>query len=102
MTGVVRLVSRNGAKNGVVNIYALGNGSNPADIVLKPDKPMKIDFIGEETTQAMGKTQVVKKYQWGSRELLVTTQGLVLSMGSDQIVYAISGYKEYEPWGAIR
>jgi hypothetical protein len=63
---------------------------------------MKIVFTGEETTQAMGKTQVLKKYESGSGELRVTTQGLVLRMGSDQMVYAISGYKEYEPWGAIR
>jgi hypothetical protein len=102
MTGVVRLASRNGAKDGVVNVYALTDGAKPPDIGLKPDKPMKIVFAGEETTHVMGKTQVVKKYEWGSRELRVTTQGLVVSMRSDQLVYAISGYKEYEPWGAIR
>ena len=49
------------------------------DIGLKPDKPMKIVFAGEETTQVMGKTQVVKKYEWGSKELRVTTQGLPVS-----------------------
>lgn len=102
MTSVVRLASRAGAKDGVVNVYALTNGAKSTDIGLKPDKPMKIVFAGEETTQVMGKTQVVKKYEWGSKELLVTTQGLVASMGSDPLVYAISGYKEYEPWGAIR
>jgi len=102
MTGVVRLASRNGAKDGVVNVYALTDGAKPPDIGLKPDEPMKIVFAGEETTQVMGKTQVVKKYGWESKELRVTTQGLVVSMGSGQVVYAISGYKEYEPWGAIR
>jgi hypothetical protein len=75
---------------------------SPPDIALKPDKPMRIAFAGEEMIQVMGKTQVVKKYEWESKELRVTTQGLVVSIGSDQLVYAISGYKEYEPWGAIR
>jgi hypothetical protein len=102
MTGVVRLAFGNGARDGVVNVYALTDGAKPNDIGLKPDGPMKIVFAGEETTQLMGKTQVVKKYKWESRELRVTTQGLVVSMGEDQLVYAISGYKEYEPWGAIR
>src|ERR1700734_167884 len=61
-TGVVRLASRNGAKDGVVNVYALTDGAKPPDIGLKPDKPMKVVFAGEETAQVMGKTQVVKKY----------------------------------------
>lgn len=102
MTGVVHLSSQEGGKDGVVNVYALTNGPNPTDIGLKPDKPVKIVFAGEETAQVIDKIQVVKKYEWGSKELRVTTQGLVVSMGSDQLVYAISGYKEYEPWGAIR
>jgi len=107
MTGVVRLASRNGAKDGVINVYALTDGAKPDDIGLKPDDPMKIVFTGEETTQVMDKTQVVKKYEWGSKDpsvLRVTTQGLVvsLSMGSDRLVFAMSGYKEYEPWGPIR
>jgi hypothetical protein len=102
MTGVVRLALRENAKDGDVRVYALTNGVKPADIGLKPDKPMKIVFAGEETTQVIGKTQVVKKYRWESKELRVTTQGLVVSMGSDQLAYAISGYKEYEPWGANR
>jgi hypothetical protein len=102
MTSVVRLASRNGAKDGVVNVYALTDGAKPLDIGLKPDKPMSIVFAGEETTHERGKTQVVKKYEWETKEVKVTTQGLVVSLGFDQLVYAISGYKEYEPWGAIR
>ncbi|MGA7695963.1 MAG: hypothetical protein WCA76_13135 [Candidatus Sulfotelmatobacter sp.] len=105
MTGVVRLATRNGAKDGVINVYALTDGEKPDDIGLKPDGPMKIVFTGEETTQVMGQTQVVKKYQWGSEGssvLRVATQGLVvsLSMDSGQLVFAMSDYKEYEQWGA--
>lgn len=106
MTGIVRLASRKGAKDGVVNVYAVTNGAKPADIGLKPDQPIKIVSTGEETTQVMDKKQVVKKYEWGSKDpsmLRVTTQGLVVSLSraSGQLVYAMSGYKEYEPWGPI-
>jgi hypothetical protein len=108
MTGVVRLASRNGAKDGVVNVYAMTDGAKIGDIGLKPDSPMKIVFTGEETAQVMGKTQVVKKYEWGSNDvsvLRVTAQGLVVSLStrSDPAVgFAMSGYKEYEPWGPTR
>jgi hypothetical protein len=69
---------------------------------------MKIVFTGEETAQVMGKTQVVKKYEWGSSDipvLRVTPQGMVVSLSkrSDPAIgFAMSGYKEYEPWGPIR
>jgi hypothetical protein len=79
LAGVVRLVLRNSAKDGVVNVYAMTTGAKPADIGLKSDQPIKIVFAGEETTEVMGKTQVVKKYEWRSRVLRVTTQGLVVS-----------------------
>jgi hypothetical protein len=103
-TGVVRLASRNGAKDGVVNVYAMTDGAKVSDIALKPDKPMKILYVGEETTQVMGKTEVVQKYEWASRVLRVTPQGSPVSLvvGSGDLGYAVSGYKEYEPWGAIR
>jgi hypothetical protein len=108
MTGVVRLASRNGAKDGVVNVYAMTDGAKVDDIGLKPDSPMKIVFTGEETAQVMGKAQVVKKYEWGSNDitvLRVTAQGLVVSLSkrSDPAVgLAMSSYKEYEPWGPTR
>jgi hypothetical protein len=108
MTGVVRLASRNGTKDSVVNVYALTDGAKAGDIALEADSPIKIVLTGEETAQVMGKTQVVKKYEWGSDEvpvLRVTSQGLVVSLtnGSDPAVgFAISGYKEYEPWGPTR
>jgi hypothetical protein len=106
MTGVVRLASRNGAKDGVVNVYAMTDGAKVGDIGLKPDSPMKIVFTGEETAQVMGKTQVVKKYEWGSDDvavLRVTAQGLVVSLSTGPAFgFAMSGYKEYEPWGPIR
>jgi hypothetical protein len=105
MTGVVGLASRNGAKDGVVNVYAMTDGDKVGDIGLKPDSPMRIVFTGEETAQVPGKTQVIKKYEWGSTDvpvLRVTAQGLVVSLskGSDSASgFAVSGYKEYEPWG---
>ena len=49
-TGVIRLASRNGAKDGVVNVYAMTDGAKVGDIGLKPDKPMKILYAGEEAT----------------------------------------------------
>jgi hypothetical protein len=103
-TGVVRLASRNGAKDGVVNVYAMTDGAKVGDIGLKPDKPMTILYAGEETTQIMGKTEVVQKYEWASRVLRVTAQGLPVSLmvGSGDLGYVVSGYKEYEPWGPIR
>jgi hypothetical protein len=104
MTGVVRLASRNGAKGGVINVYAMTDGAKITEIGLKPDTPMKILYAGEETTQVMGKTEAVKKYEWGSRVLRVTARGLPVSLivGSGDLGYVIGGYKEYEPWGAIR
>ena len=83
MTGVVRLASRNGTKDGVVNTYALTDGAKAGDVGLESDSPIKIVFTGEETAQVMGKTQVVKKYEWGSDDvpvLRVTSQGLVVSL----------------------
>ncbi len=108
MTGVVRLASHNGTKDGVVNAYALTDGPKAGEIGLEADSPIKIVFTGEETAQVMGKTQVVKKYEWGSDDvpvLRVTSQGLVVSLtnGSDPAIgFAVSGYKEYEPWGPTR
>jgi hypothetical protein len=108
MTGVVRLASRNGAKDGVVNVYAMTDGAKVGDIGLKPDSSMKIVFTGEESAQVMGKTQVVKKYEWASNDLSVlrvTAQGLVASLStrsSPEVGFAMSGYKEDEPWGPPR
>lgn len=105
MTGVVGLASRNGGKEGVVNVYALTDGTKVPDISLKPTSPIKIVFTGEERVQVLGKAQVVKKYEWGSRVLLVTAQGLVVRQGPKSepaIGYAVSGYREYESWGPIR
>jgi hypothetical protein len=108
MTGVVRLASRNGAREGVVNVYAMTNGAKAADIGLKSDTPMKIVFIGEETVQVIGETQVVKKYGGGPHQqqiLLVTSQGLVakvIDSSTAGFAFAMSNYKEYEPWGPIR
>jgi hypothetical protein len=108
LTGVVRLASRNGAREGVVNVYAMTKGAKAADIGLKSDTPMKIVFTGEETVQVMGKTQVVKKYGGGPRQqqiLLVTSQGLVarvVDSSTAGFAFAMSNYKEYEPWGPIR
>jgi hypothetical protein len=108
MTGVVRLASRNGAREGVVSVYAMTNGAKATDIGLKSDSPMKIVFIGEETVQVMGKEQVVKKYKGGPHQqqmLLVTSQGLVarvIDSSTAGLAFAMSGYKEYEPWGPTR
>jgi len=108
MTGVVRLASHNGTKDGVVNVYALTGEAKAGDIGLEADSPIKIVFTGEETAQVMGKTQVVKQYESGPDGfvLRVTSQGLVVSVtnGSDPdgVGFAISGYKEYEPWGPTR
>ncbi|MGA8212130.1 MAG: hypothetical protein WB799_00950 [Candidatus Sulfotelmatobacter sp.] len=108
MTGVVRLASRSGTKDGVVNVYAMTDGAKVGEIELKPDSPMKVVPTGEETVQVMGKTQVVKKYEWGSDDvpvLRVTAQGLVVSLSqrsNPAIGFAMSGYKEYEPWGPSR
>jgi hypothetical protein len=105
MTGVVRLALRGGANDSVVNVYALTDGAKAGDIALEADNPIKIVPAGEETAQVMGKTQVIKKYEWGSEDvpvLRVTAQGLVVSLtnGSDPAIgFAISGYREYEPWG---
>lgn len=106
MTGVVALASRNNASKGIVNVYALMDGSKLGEIGLKPDSPIKIVFAGEETAQAMGKTQIVRKYEWGSNDipvLRVTAQGLVASLSGKSnpaIVFEMSNYREYEPWGA--
>ncbi len=105
MTGVARLASRDGATDGVVNVYAMTDGANHSGIALKPDMPLKIIYSGEETTQLMGKTEVVKKYKWGSKVLRVTAEGLPVSlmiMGSNELGYVMSGYKEYAQWGPAR
>lgn len=105
MTGVVHLASRYGAKDGIVNVYALTDGAKVGDISLRPDTPMKIVFAGEETAEVMGKAQVVKKFEWGSNDfpvLRVTAQGLVASLtrkSDPAIGFEVSNYKEYEAWG---
>ena len=54
MRGVVRLALRANT-NGVVNVYALRDGSKWGEIGLKTDRPIKIIFAGEETAEVMGK-----------------------------------------------
>jgi hypothetical protein len=108
MTGVVRSASRNGTEDGVVNVYALTDGAKAGDIALEADSPIKIVFTGQETAQVMGKTQVVRKYEWESDDvpvLRVVSQGLVVSLTKEsdpEVGFAMSGYKEYEPWGPAR
>ena len=108
MTGAVRLASRGNSRDGVVSVYALTDGAKPGDIGLKPDAPLKISFMSEETAQVIGETQVVKKYEWGSNDipvLRVTAKGLVVSLShrtDPAIGFGISGYKEYESWGPTR
>lgn len=107
MTGVVQLATRNAGKAASVNAYAITDGAKVGDIGLKLDKPITITPAGEETAQVMGETQVVKKYEWGSNNLSVlrvTTRGLVVSLSdrSGQAAFAVTAYKEYEPWGPTR
>ena len=105
MTGVVHLASSGKTSNGLVNVYALIEGKKPAEIGVRPDKPIQIISDGDGTALAMGRLQPVKKYKWdsGNVPLLVgTDQGLIARLNTPsnpETGFAIDNYKEYEPWG---
>ena len=107
MTGVVHLAS-SATANGIINVYALTDGTKLGEIGLKTDIPMKIVFAGEETAEVMGRTQIVRKYEWGANDLSVlrvTSEGLVAMLSGQSapaLGFAMSNYKEYEPWEPSR
>ena len=101
LTEVVQLAERSKAKETVVNVYIMTD-TETERLALKPDTPISLVFKGEESVEALGKTQTVKRYDvrgiGESSVLKVTSQGLVISLGG----FGIGNYKEYEPWGPNR
>lgn len=90
---------------------------HPNEIALKLDRP-KTDRAeahagmvseGEETANALGETQILKRYKVGGPAelsvLLVNKKGIVVSMGSEtnpENGFALDNYKEYQPWGLTK
>lgn len=105
MTGVVHLASSGKTSSGLVNVYALTNGNKPAEIGLKPDKPILIVPDGDGTALILGRMQRVRKFKSGSDNalrLVGTDQGLIarLNMSSSpETGYSVDNYTEYVPWG---
>ena len=98
MTSVVHLASSRGAKDGVVNVYALTGGTKPYEIGLKADRPMKVTFVKEEAAEVSGKTQLVKEYRSNLGVFRESAQGLVVSVskGAEHSGFVVANYKEYE------
>jgi hypothetical protein len=106
LTGIFRLAPA-GDKETTVNVYTYEDSeTNPNEIILKPDEPVRFIFREDETAEIMGKLQVVKKYEYlgagGFSMLQVTSEGLAAkgSMKSDAANgFAMTNYKKYEVWG---
>lgn len=107
MTGIVRLTEHNHSEDNAVNVYIM------LDNKIHAGEPIQLTYAGKETANVMGKSQPVTEYEvWTGSEpgawvlsklsvLQVTSQGLVASIRGKSdpgFGYAISNYKEYEPW----
>jgi protein TonB len=102
MTGLLHLASTSEAKDGVVNVYALTDGTKPDEIGLKLDGPMKVTFVKEETAEVLGKTQLVREYKSNLGMLRESAQGLVVSVSrGGGAEFVVANYKEYEPWAVL-
>ena len=81
LTGVVHLIDHQSTRNSAVNVYVMADNGSNHSITFKADKPIKMNFTGEETAVLMGKTQEVRRYvQSGNAALSlikVTAKGLV-------------------------
>ena len=109
LTGIVRLATSGG--NQPVNLYGMiDRPGHIGEIDLKADsanaEPMRLTLLGEVTAEALGKSQKLKRYNWGGpeelSELRVTPKGIVVSMGkadNSPVGLVFSGYKEYQAWG---
>jgi hypothetical protein len=90
---------------------------HPNEIALKLDRPKTDDkeagvgmvSAGEETANALGESQTLKRYKVGGPAelsvLRVNKKGVVVSMGSEtnpEIGFALDNYKEYQPWGPAK
>lgn len=109
-TGVVRMMEHAGIKETLVNAYVIKD--DPKDyvtgaLVLKPDRPTKLSFVGEEKANVLGKMQTVRRYESQDSAdhsiLLVTKDGLVaaavLNGTADSTRFTISNYQQYKPLG---
>jgi len=109
LTGIVRLSSHS-KENEPVNVYVMTDREgHVGEISLEMDNPIKLNPEGEETAEVLGKTQVVKRFEGSGldelSELRAISKGVVASVGSKSnpsIGFALSNYKEYEPWGPDR
>jgi len=106
-TGIVRLLEQNQPEDNTVNVYVMENNK------IHVGRPIQLTRVGERTAIIMGKPQVVTEYEvWNGREpgewvlnklsvLQVTSQRMVASIHGKSdpgFGYAISNYKEYQPW----
>jgi hypothetical protein len=107
MTGIVRLTEHNDAEGNAVNMYEM------VDNKIHSGHPIQVTLTGRRTAIVMGKAQPVTEYEvwmggkpgeWVLSELSVlqvTSQGLVASVRGKShpgLGFAITNYKEYEPW----
>jgi hypothetical protein len=105
LTAVVRLTEQKRSEDTAINVYIM------LDNNLHVGEPIQLTSAGKRTTDVMGKSQPVTEYKvWTETKpgewvlsplsvLQVTAQGLVVSIRSEsESGYAISNYKEYEPW----
>lgn len=107
LTGILRLAT-NGNSDQPVNLYGMvDRPGHIGEIDLEPDsehaEPMRLPLLGEVTAEALGKSQKLKRYDWGkpSRliELRATSRSIVVSVGENPAeALILSGYKEYESW----
>jgi len=107
-TGIVRLTEKNRSEDNAVNVYTM------LDKKIRAGQAIQLTPAGKRTANVLGKSQLVTEYEiWtGSSRpgewtlskfsvLQVTSQGLVASIrekSESGLGYAISNYKEYEPW----
>jgi TonB-like protein len=105
LTGVVHLIEHQSTRNSAVNVYVMADNGSNHSITFKADKPIKMNFTGEETAVLMGKTQEVRRYEQSGTAALslinVTEKGLVgLISEKDRPTtgITIANYIEYVPW----
>jgi hypothetical protein len=105
LTEIAQLAQRSKVKESAVNVYILTDSeTNPDEIALTTDSPITLVLVGQETVQAMGKMQLVRKFEvrgLGDFSVLkVTSQGLVVGAGTDANprLFGVDNYKEYRTW----
>jgi hypothetical protein len=120
MTQIVRSNEHIHSEDNAVDVYTTGMDTKihvgqpiQLDNKVHAGHPIQLTYAGKRSANFMGKSQPVTEYEvWtGNRPgewvlaelsvLQVTSQGLVVSIrgkSDPAFGYAISNYKEYEPW----